>query len=167
MVPSGLKCPNGTHTGFQGRFGCLPERENPSSIWCWQLRFLLQEHVNSLQRVGKKCISSAFVEFDLLVLSLVSEVWQIKGDPIHKWCWRLARFFLNGSSTALVFSVWVVARFLWHATDVNTGATSVTKALLCDHVRELRADFNADPLIISMYLNRNAIGIKKIMTNVD
>ena len=50
---------------------------------------------------------------------------------------------------------------------MNTGATSVTKALLCDHVRELRADFNADPLIISIYLNRNAIGIKKIMTNVD
>ena len=34
-----------------------------------------------------------------------AEVWQIKGDPIHQ--------------------------FLWGATHVNTGATSVTKARHC------------------------------------
>jgi len=39
------------------------------------------------------------------IRGIARTVWQIKGDPIHK--------------------------FLWHATDVNTGATSVTKARHC------------------------------------
>ena len=53
MVPSELKCQTECTQVSTGVLVCPPERENSCSIWCWQLRFLLQEHVNSLQQ-GKK-----------------------------------------------------------------------------------------------------------------
>ncbi len=100
------------------------------------LRFLLQEHVNPRLQICEKRRSKwcdfCSISMDVLRISWESfKVWQIKGDPIHKWrlaCWETWRHFWRCIKSAKGKLKPEPARFLWHATDVNTGATSVTKA---------------------------------------
>ena len=107
------------------------------------LRFLLHEHVNPRLQICFARKKTAKVVRSLLLNIHGSvknqkcwesfEVWQIKGDPIHKWrltCWETwSNRHENASKQGKLKPE--PARFLWHATDVNTGATSVTKAYQC------------------------------------
>ena len=159
MVPSELKCPNGRHTGFQGRFGMSSWTREPLQ------HLMLTTEVSSTGTCEQLAAGGKKMHFERLCwiwsVGAFLGIWGLANQrgPDPQVVLATCAFFLNGSSTAHVkcvirCQVFVARHGREHWGDICDQGSAVWSLSRTSSWLK-----NADPLIISMYLNRNGIGI--------
>lgn len=159
MVPSVLKCPNGRHTGFQGRFGMSSWTREPLQ------HLMLTTEVSSTGTCEQLAAGGKKMHFERLCwiwsVGAFLGIWGLANQrgPDPQVVLATCAFFLNGSSTAHVkcvirCQVFVARHGREHWGDICDQGSAVWSLSRTSSWLK-----NFDPLIISMYLNRNGIGI--------